>query len=336
MLKFFIFNIFILNVLKSEKIELEDFKLESNQLYSLAKFTYNNYSRSGPIKQGFDFNLRTNNTLSKKYKNSNNTILISFNFILSNPSLSIKNNERFCRFGLVGKEDNNDGENMSFLKKYLIYNNENLSNEQNETNINNTNNVQYLESGIKEEFNFNEIGVKEFYFYYCFLSIEENEKEEATKKVNSILYLNGEVNLFNTGTYESAEKFYRTYLYVLITCYYAGFSLYWVVKTLGNLSKLNLSMTIFSIVIPFVLLENIMKFEFYKQVGSTGKYNYPFKIMEVIFRFIKELGFRIIYFFIANGFQTLNKFPNKKDAQEFLVLLLIYLFFFTSNEASLI
>ena len=95
-------------------------------------------------------------------------------------------------------------------------------------------------------------------------------------------------------------------------------------------------MTIFSITIPFVLLENIMKFEFYKQLGSTGRYNMPFKIMEVIFRFIKEIGMRVIYFFIANGFQTLNKFPNKRDTQEFMVLLLIYLFSFTAYEASLI
>lgn len=95
-------------------------------------------------------------------------------------------------------------------------------------------------------------------------------------------------------------------------------------------------MTIFSIIIPFVLLENIMKLEFYTQLSSTGMYNYTFKIMEVIFRFIKEIGFRVIYFFIANGFQTLNKFPNKRDTQEFLVLLLIFLFSFTAYEASLI
>ena len=82
MLIFFIFKIYLLNVFKCEKIELEDFKLESNQLYSLAKFTYNNYSRNGPIKQGFDFNLKTNNTLDQKYLNDNK-VLINFYFILS-------------------------------------------------------------------------------------------------------------------------------------------------------------------------------------------------------------------------------------------------------------
>ena len=328
---FLLFFLFNLNFYKSEKIELEDFKLESNQLYSLAKFTYNNYSRTGPIKQGFDFILRTNNTLRQKYKNDNKTLLF-FYFILSEPSLTIKNNDRFCRFGLTGKDEKND-DKISFIKKYYIYNSS-----LNDNNINNNENIsnteEYLETGIKEEFLFYELGVKEFYFYYCFVS--ELEEEEKMKKVNSILYINGEVNLFNTGTFESAENFYRTYLYVLITCYYAGFSLYWIIKTIGNLSKLNISMTIFSITIPFVLLENIMKFEFYKQLGSTGRYNMPFKIMEVIFRFIKEIGMRVIYFFIANGFQTLNKFPNKRDTQEFMVLLLIYLFSFTAYEASLI
>ena len=329
----------LLNISKCEKIELENFKLESNNLYSLAKFTYNNYSKNNPIKQGFDFNLITNKTLSHKFQNENITLLIYFFFILSEPSLSIKSNERLCRFGLTGKDDNKD-ERISFLRRYLIYNNSLIKNNNISTNIdinrdeNETINEQYLESGIKDEFLFNEIGVKEFYLYYCFLS--EEESEEKTKKVNSILYLNGEINIFNTGTFESAENFYRTYLYILITCYYACFTLYWIIKTLGNLSKLNILMAIFSITIPFVLLENIMKLEFYNQLSSTGRYNYTFKIMEIIFRFIKEFGFRIIYFFIANGFQTLNKFPNKKDTQEFLVLLLIYLFSFTSYEASLI
>ena len=331
MLIFFIFKFYLINVFKCEKIELEDFKLESNQLYSLAKFTYNNYSRNGPIKQGFNFNLKTNNTLDKKYQNDNK-VLINFYFILSDTSLSIKNTDRFCQFGLTGKEEFND-EKISFLKKYHIHNST-ISLNKDESNNETANNISYLEKGITEEFLFNEIGVKEVYFYYCFLHDEENE--EKKRKISSDLYLTGEVNLFNTGTFESAENFYRTYLYVLITCYYGCFTLYWIVKTLNNLSKLNISMTIFSLIIPFILLENIMRLEFYRELGSTGRYNYPFKIMEVIFRFIKEVGIRVIYFFIANGFQTLNKFPNKRDTQEFLVILLIYLFSFTAYEASLI
>jgi hypothetical protein len=79
-----------------------------------------------------------------------------------------------------------------------------------------------------------------------------------------------------------------------------------------------------------------MMLEFYIQMKDIGKYNFTFKIMEIIFRFIKDIGIKIIYFFIANGLQTLNKFPNKRDTQEFLVLLLIFLFAFTSYEASLI
>ena len=338
MIYFLILIFFLLNIAQSEKIELENFKLDSNNLYSLAKFTYNNYSRNSPIKQGFDFNLITNKTLNPKFQSENKTILLYFYFILANPSLSIINNERFCRFGLTGKDETND-ETISFLKKYYIYNNSFAIDKDTITteNLNSTDEIiieeQYLETGIKEEFLFNEIGVKEFYLYYCFLSQEGNEE---VKKVNSKLVLNGEINLFNTGTFESAENFYRQYLNILIICYYGCFTLYWIFKTLGNLSKLNISMSFFSIIIPFVLLESIMKLEFYSILSSTGRYNYPFKIMEVIFRFIKEVGFRVIYFFIANGFQTLNKFPNKRDTQEFLVLLLIYLFSFTAYEASLI
>ena len=326
MLVILIFNILLLNIFKCEKIELEEFQLESNHLYSLSKFTYNNYSRNGPIKQGFNFKLKGNLNLEEPIKNSKNS-LIYFYFILSEPSLSIKNNEQFCQTGIIGNEATNH-EKISFLKKYDIIS-------QNNTNNNGmNNNISYLDTGINDEFYFNEIGVKQFYLYFCCLINKEDEAK--IKKVETNLHLNGEINIFNTNTFESAENFYRTYLNILITCYYGAFSLYWLIKSLGNLSKLNITMTIFSIIIPFIILENIMTIEFYMQLSDVGEYNYPFKIMEVIFRFIKDIGIKIVYFFIANGLQTLNKFPNKKDTQEFLVLLLIFIFSYTSYEASLI
>ena len=329
MLALLIFNIYLLNFFKCEKIELEDFELESNELYPLTKFTYNNYSRDTPIKQGFDFSLKANlENIINSNKNDDNS-LFYFYFILSNPSLSISDTERFCKYGLVGKESTNS-DKISFLKKYELFQNNSILIENN--NINNT--LNNLEKGIKEEFLFNEIGVKQFYLYFC--SLEKKGNENKFKKININLHLNGEINIFNTNTFESAENFYRIYLYILITCYYGCFSLYWIMKTLSNLSKLNISMTIFSIIIPFVILECIMMLEFYMQMKDIGKYNFTFKIMEIIFRFIKDIGIKIIYFFIANGLQTLNKFPNKRDTQEFLVLLLIFLFAFTSYEASLI
>ena len=324
----FILLLALLNIFKCEKIELEDFELESNQLYPLSKFTYNNYSRDGPIKQGFDFLLKANIYIDDKLKKSKNSLFYFF-FILSNPSLSIYNPERFCKFGLVGKEDKNS-DKISFIKKYEIFKNNNSSLNKNNSN---NNEINYLENGIKEEFLFNEIGVKQFYFYFCSL---ENKGEEKMKKIDLKMQLNGEIYIFNTNSYESAENFYRNYLYILITCYYAAFSLYWIIKTLGNISKLNITMGIFSITIPFIILESIMMLEFNIQMRDTGKYNYTFKIMEIIFRFIKDIGIKVVYFFIANGLQTLNKFPNKRDTQEFLVLLLIFLFAFTSYEASLI
>ena len=329
MLALLIFNIYLLNFFKCEKIELEDFELESNELYPLTKFTYNNYSRDTPIKQGFDFSLKANlENIINSNKNDDNS-LFYFYFILSNPSLSISDTERFCKYGLVGKESTNS-DKISFLKKYELFQNNSILIENN--NINNT--LNNLEKGINEEFLFNEIGVKQFYLYFC--SLEKKGNENKFKKININLHLNGEINIFNTNTFESAENFYRIYLYILITCYYGCFSLYWIMKTLSNLSKLNISMTIFSIIIPFVILECIMMLEFYMQMKDIGKYNFTFKIMEIIFRFIKDIGIKIIYFFIANGLQTLNKFPNKRDTQEFLVLLLIFLFAFTSYEASLI
>ena len=165
----FILLLALLNIFKCEKIELEDFELESNQLYPLSKFTYNNYSRDGPIKQGFDFLLKANIYIDDKLKKSKNSLFYFF-FILSNPSLSIYNPERFCKFGLVGKEDKNS-DKISFIKKYEIFKNNNSSLNKNNSN---NNEINYLENGIKEEFLFNEIGVKQFYFYFCSL-----EKKEA-------------------------------------------------------------------------------------------------------------------------------------------------------------
>ena len=328
MLVLLIFNLFLLNIFKCEKIELEDFQLESNHLFPLSKFTYNNYSRNSPIKQGFDFTLKAKiNNIKDSLKNDNNS-LFYFYFILSEPSLSIYSEERFCKFGFVGKEDTNS-DKISFLKKYLIFKNNNTI-EDTKNNIT----IDYLENGIKEEFLFHEIGVKQFYLYFCSLTTKEGE--EKMKSIDLDLNLNGEINIFNTNSFESAENFYRTYLYILITCYYGCFSLYWVIKTLSNLSKLNITMTIFSIIIPFVILECIMMLEFYIQLNEEGVYDFTFKIMEIVFRLIKDIGIKIVYFFIANGLQTLNKFPNKRDTQEFFVLLLIFLFAFTSYEASLI
>ena len=146
MLVILIFNILLLNIFKCEKIELEEFQLESNHLYSLSKFTYNNYSRNGPIKQGFNFKLKGNLNLEEPIKNSENS-LIYFYFILSEPSLSIKNNEQFCQAGIIGNEATNH-EKISFLKKYDIIS-------QNNTNNNGmNNNISYLDTGINDEFYF--------------------------------------------------------------------------------------------------------------------------------------------------------------------------------------
>ena len=68
--------------------------------------------------------------------------------------------------------------------------------------------------------------------------------------------------------------------------------------------------------------------EFYMQMKDIGKYNFPFKIMGIIFRFIKDIGFKIIYFFIANSLKTLNKFPNKRDTQKFSSFIINFSFYF--------
>ena len=120
MLLLLIFNIFLLNVFNCEIIELDEFELESNRLYPLTKFTYNNYSRNTPIKQGFDFSLKADLFNFVDFKKNYDNSLLNFYFILSNPSISISDTERFCKTGLVGKEETNS-DKISFIKKYEIF-----------------------------------------------------------------------------------------------------------------------------------------------------------------------------------------------------------------------
>ena len=287
---------FIVNIINAEKIILQNLELKPNKLFPLAKFTYNNYTKEGPINQGFKYEIKLNFTKTNINNNS-----FKFFYILSEPSLSVK--KSFCDNPIYL---NNDGKN-SYIKNYTINNSSTI---------------------INDNFTFYEKGVKSVYFYFC--------NKENVKNIDEIIYLNGEVDLFNTNTYESAENFFRSYLYLVITCYYGIFAIYWIYQMVTKMNKINILMVIFSIIIPFILLENIMRLEFYKSLSSNGTYNYPFKIMEVVFRCIKSIGIRIIYFFIACGFQTLNKFPNKADVQFFLIILLLFLFSFVLYEASLI
>lgn len=302
--------ILLINLIKTEKIKLEQLELKSNKLFSLSHFTYNNYTKEGPINQGLKYNIIFNpKNIFQNSNNLNNNIL-KFFFILSEPSLSINNKDIFC------KDDNYFGKNkiynkpISYIKNYTIVNN----------------NSDLI---VNDNFTFYEKGVKEVYLLFC--NINNNNKLIEEK-----MYLNGEVSLFNTKSYESAENFFRSYLYLIITCYYFIFSLYWVFKMLTNTNKINTLMIIFSIIIPFILLENIMRIEFYNSLKDEGIYNFPFKIMEIIFKCIKGIGIRVIYFFIAHSFQTLNKFPNKVDFQFFLIILSFFVFSFALYESSLV
>ena len=191
-----------LNIFKCEKIELEDFELDSNQLYPLSKFTYNNYSRNSPINQGFDFSLKSYINQIDILKNNSNS-LFYFYFILSKPSLSIYNSDRFCRYGLVGKEDIND-DKISFIKKYKIFKNPKAKNLDESDN-------NYLENGIKEKFLFNEIGVKQYYLYFCAYNEEDEEK---MKKIN--INLNRKTMFLFEKEYDKINPNKKTEKYLIL------------------------------------------------------------------------------------------------------------------------
>ena len=73
---FYILSIFFISSLQ-EKIILTDITLKQNSLFKIHKFTYNNYSRKGPVNQGFNASLQITH---------NATFPSFFIFILASPS----------------------------------------------------------------------------------------------------------------------------------------------------------------------------------------------------------------------------------------------------------
>ena len=96
-------------------------------------------------------------------------------------------------------------------------------------------------------------------------------------------------------------------------------------------------MTLFSINVPLILLENIMRLEFFVFLSNNGKYSFSFKTAEIFFRLIKNSLIRIIFYIITTGFIVLNKFKfDLKKMGLFALAFILYFFFEVGYEISLV
>ena len=80
---YILLSFFFLSSLQ-EKITLNDITINENSLFKFHKFTYNNYSRKGPVNQGFNSSLQITH---------NSTFPSFFIFILASPSFKTNTTE---------------------------------------------------------------------------------------------------------------------------------------------------------------------------------------------------------------------------------------------------
>lgn len=273
---FYILSIFFISSLQ-EKITLTDITLKQNSLFKFHKFTYNNYSRKGPVNQGFNASLQITH---------NATFPSFFIFILASPSFKT-NTTALCL--------NISDENFTLSSAEYF----------NVANINETSTTVENQGRVQSE------GVYRTFFIFCNNNNNDN---------NSDVKISGTIWYYNTNSYTSAENFYQVQVYLILTFYYAALTLYWIVKMILNYNRITLFLTLFSIAIPFVIIENIMRLEFFSGIDHQGEYNHLFKIIEYSFRIVKNVLIRIIYFLISINYSKFYKLT-KQNIKIFVIFI---------------
>ena len=87
-----------------------------------------------------------------------------------------------------------------------------------------------------------------------------------------------------------------------------------------NYNRITLFLTLFSIAIPFVIIENVMRLEFFSGIDHQGEYNHLFKIIEYSFRIVKNVFIRIIYFLISINYSKFYKLT-KQNIKIFVIFI---------------
>jgi hypothetical protein len=301
----------------TENITFSKYKLHSNKLKYFHSFIYNNYSKNNaPIKQGFNysFDIPKDNS-HEEYSISKISIILS----QSNFNIKSKLIDDLCIDGIESLK------NKSKLYDKILYYDEVVLNKKKE----NENNNLYLKNGNT----FYIKGIAKAYLLYCNYKL----KSKQLIKESTSISISGSIWFFNTNSYDSAENFYRVTLYSLLTFYYFSWSIFWIIKMVLNHEKINLLMTLFSINVPLILLENIMRLEFFVTFKNIGKYSFSFKSAEIFFRLIKNSIIRIIFYIITTGFIATNRFKFEfKKIGLFALAFILYFFFDVGYEITLV
>ncbi len=313
---FFIFLI-IFPLILTENITFSKYKLNSNKLKYFHSFIYNNYSKdNAPIKQGFNY------SIDIPKDNSYEEYSISkINIILSQSNFNIKSKliDDLCIDGIESLK------NKSKLYDKILYFDEVILNKKKD----NENNSLYLKNGNT----FYIKGLAKAYLLYCNYKL----KSKQLIKESSSISISGSIWFFNTNSYDSAENFYRVTLYSFLLFYYVIWNIFWIIKMVLNHEKINLLMTLFSINVPIILLENIMRLEFFVTFKNIGKYSFSFKSAEIFFRLIKNSIIRIIFYIITTGFIATNRFKFEfKKIGLFALAFILYFFFAVGYEITLV
>ena len=316
-----IYIILLINfpLILTENITFSKYKINSNKLKYFHSFIYNNYSKNNaPIKQGFNY------SIDIPKDNSNDEYSISkINIILSQSNFNIKSKliDDLCIEGIDSLK------NKSKLYNKILYFDEIELNKKKEKE--NENNTLYLKNGNT----FYIKGLAKAYLLYCNYKLKN---KQLTKESSSIT-ISGSIWFFNTNSYDSAENFYRVTLYSFLLFYYIIWNIFWIIKMVFNHDKINLLMTLFSINVPLILLENIMRLEFFVTFKNNGKYNFSFKAAEIFFRLIKNSIIRIIFYIITTGFIATNRFKFEfKKIGLFALAFILYFFFAVGYEITLV
>ena len=147
------------------------------------------------------------------------------------------------------------------------------------------------------------------FFIFC-----NNNSNKGSIKISGTIWY------YNTNSFASAENFYQVQVYLILTFYYVALTLYWIVKMILNYNRITLFLTLFSIAIPFVIIENVMRLEFFSGIDHQGEYNHLFKIIEYSFRIVKNVFIRIIYFLISINYSKFYKLT-KQNIKIFVIFI---------------
>lgn len=253
-------------------------KLSSNSVYFFHRFAWSNYTTNS---SGFNYTLEV--TYNSNGDDTFHLYLIEPHLI---PHFDMMSTPAICcspKGGVICDEENQKGPYLDSISFY--YKNFNL-----------------VKSGSKLRYT-DEYKVEEGVYYtlllYCHPDTINSEVKYTEYDRNIIL--KGEISYFNSNGYLSAEDFYTVDLYLFVSLYYFLLSMWWIYKLIGNYSSFGFYSKLFSLTLPLIILEQMMKVQVYTEMNKSGKLSIEFEWIRFTCFLIKNVAYRVIFFGISVG-----------------------------------